>query len=224
METAGGELLIEEYGPLCKKIRVLHVAEKVGEVDTYLKMLFRYSDSSRVENILVCSEAYDTRDYYGVADSVEQIHMEHDISMSENGRTVRKLREIIERYSPDIVYAHSYRSGILLRIADLGIRNRVAYNPHGWLFNRRIDSGKRRKMTAAEKILILFTDLVICGSEAEKNYAIKHTIVPEKKIRVITTPHLNASQESWTAAMRSDGKRMAEDTEELYEKILWNGS
>ena len=61
METAGSELFLDEYSSLCKKIRVLHVAEPAGGVDTYLKTLFRYLDSSKVENILVCSQNYDTR-------------------------------------------------------------------------------------------------------------------------------------------------------------------
>ncbi|MDD6550190.1 MAG: glycosyltransferase [Lachnospiraceae bacterium] len=223
METADSELFLDEYGPLCKKIRVLHVAETAGAVDTYLKILLRYSSSDRIENILVCSKDYDIRDYRGLTDSVERIHMERTDSVLEEGRSIRKLREIIGRYSPDIVYAHSYRAGMLLRIADIGIRNRVLYNPHGWSYNRLSDPDRRNRRLTAEKMLALFTDMVICGSVSEKMSAIKLGIVPEKKLIVIPEPTgLHSASEHFTYAIRSDGKKMTEQTEELYERLVWD--
>lgn len=185
METAGSELFLDEYSSLCKKIRVLHVAEPAGGVDIYLKTLFRYSDPSKVENILVCSQNYDTRDYRDVTDAVEQIHMEHEVSALDDGRSVRMIRELIERYSPDIVYAHSSKAGALLRMADIGIRNRVLYNPHGWSFNMRIDQKSRRKYAMIERAQSPFTDRIICISDSEKRSALRHRICNEKKLSVI---------------------------------------
>lgn len=182
METAESELFLDAYA---KKIRVLHVAEPAGGVDTYLKTLFKYSDSSKVENILVSPQNYDTHDYRNVADSVEKIHMEHDLSAADDSRAILGIRRLIEKYSPDIVYAHSSKAGGLLRIADIGIRNKVLYNPHGWLFNMRIDQKSRRKYAMIERAQSPFTDRIICISDSEKRSALRHKICNEKKLSVI---------------------------------------
>ena len=38
------------------KIRILHVAQAAGGVDRYIRMLLKYLDKDRFENILVRSE------------------------------------------------------------------------------------------------------------------------------------------------------------------------
>ena len=35
----------------------------------------------------------------------------------------KKVRKLIKKYVPDIVYAHSSKAGALARIADIGIKN-----------------------------------------------------------------------------------------------------
>ena len=49
-------------------MRVLHVAECIGGVDRYLRMLLKYSNC---ENIVVLSQLYNRNDYEHLADSVE---------------------------------------------------------------------------------------------------------------------------------------------------------
>ncbi len=36
---------------------------------------------------------------------------------------------------PDVIYMHSSKAGALGRLADIGFKNIVLYNPHGWAFN-----------------------------------------------------------------------------------------
>ena len=40
------------------KIRILHVAQAAGGVDRYIRMLFKYMDHDKFENILVCSHDF----------------------------------------------------------------------------------------------------------------------------------------------------------------------
>lgn len=39
------------------RIRVVHIAQAAGGVEQYIKMLLKYMDSTKFENILIASEA-----------------------------------------------------------------------------------------------------------------------------------------------------------------------
>ena len=39
-------------------IRILHVAQAAGGVDRYIRMLLKYLDKDKFENILVCSQDF----------------------------------------------------------------------------------------------------------------------------------------------------------------------
>ena len=57
------------------KIRILHVAQAAGGVDRYIRMLLKYLDKEKFENILVCSQDFHEEDYRGLVDSFEQVEM-----------------------------------------------------------------------------------------------------------------------------------------------------
>lgn len=53
-----------------KKIKILHVAQAAGGVDRYIRMLLKYLDKEKFENILVCSQDFNREDYDGLVDSL----------------------------------------------------------------------------------------------------------------------------------------------------------
>lgn len=168
-----------------KKIKIMNIAEAAGGVDRYLKNIFKYTNRDKIENILVCSENFNTDDYKGLVSKAIQIHMEHAISAKKDFTSVKNIRALILQYKPDIVYAHSSKAGALARMADIGINNIVVYNPHGWSFNMRTSARKQRVYELIERLQIPFTDKVICISEAERDSAIKHHICRKDKLKVI---------------------------------------
>ena len=46
-----------------KKIKILHVAQAAGGVDRYIRMLLKYLDKEKFENILVCSQDFREKSY-----------------------------------------------------------------------------------------------------------------------------------------------------------------
>lgn len=48
-----------------KKIKILHVAQAAGGVDRYIRMLLKYLDKEKFENILVCSQDFNREDVQG---------------------------------------------------------------------------------------------------------------------------------------------------------------
>lgn len=166
------------------KIRILHVAQAAGGVDRYIRMLLKYLDKDKFENILVCSQDFHKEDYRSLVDSFEQVEMTRAIGVNDL-KAIREVRKLIKRYNPDIVYAHSSKAGAIARVADIGIKNYCLYNPHGWAFNMRCSVKKKAMYTAIEKLAAPFCDKIICISDAEKQSALDKKICREDKLQVI---------------------------------------
>lgn len=166
------------------KIRIMHVAQAAGGVDRYIRMLLKYLDKEKFENILVCSHDFREEDYLGLVDSFEQVEMTRAVGINDL-KAIKAVRNLIKRYSPDIVYAHSSKAGAIARVADIGLKNRCIYNPHGWAFNMRCSVAKRLIYTAIEKVAAPFCDKIICISNAEKQSALDKKICKINKLQVI---------------------------------------
>ena len=166
------------------KIRILHVAQAAGGVDRYIRMLLKYLDKDKFANGLVCSQDFRGEDYRGLVDSFEQIEMTRAIG-GNDVKAIKDVRTLIKKYNPDIVYAHSSKAGAIARVADIGLKNRCVYNPHGWAFNMRCSAKKKAMYTAIEKVAALFCDKIICISDAEKQSALDKKICKEDKLQVI---------------------------------------
>lgn len=167
-----------------KKIRILHVAQAAGGVDRYIRMLLKYLDKDKFENVLVCSQGFHEEDYKGLVISFEQIEMTRAIGGNDL-KAIKEVRALIKKYNPDIVYAHSSKAGAIARVADVGLRNHCVYNPHGWAFNMRCSARKKAMYTAIEKVAAPFCDKIICISDAEKQSALEKKICKDDKLRVI---------------------------------------
>lgn len=168
-----------------KKIRVLHVAEAAGGVERYLETLFKYTDHDQVENILICSQNYDYKKMKYLADRVIMIKMAHQIDSKSDIKSVKAIRHYIKQIKPDIIYAHSSKAGALARIADLGINNKVIYNPHGWAFNMQQSAKKKEMYKWVERISAHFCDKIVCISDAERESALREKICKSNKLQVI---------------------------------------
>lgn len=166
------------------RIRVLHVAQAAGGVDRYIRMLLKYLDRQKLENIVICSCDFKAEDYHGLVDNFEQIDMHRAIGISDV-KAIYKTRALIKKYKPDIVYAHSSKAGVIARVADIGLRNVCIYNPHGWAFNMRCSRRKRMLYIVIERLAALFCQKIICISEAEKRSALDKKICGNKKLQVI---------------------------------------
>lgn len=167
-----------------KKIRILHIAQSAGGVDRYIRMLLKYLDKNQVENIFVCSQDFNEKEYTGLVIAFEQIEIQRAICLGDI-KVVGQVRKLISKYKPDIVYNHSSKAGAIGRIADIGLKNHCVYNPHGWAFNMRCSNKKRFVYTMIEKIASPFCEKIICISEAENKSALEKKICRRSKLYVI---------------------------------------
>lgn len=155
------------------------MAQAAGGVDRYIRMLLKYLDKEKFENILVCSRDFLEEDYRGLVDSFERIEMTRAIGGNDL-KAIKEVRNLTKKYNPDIVYAHSSKAGAIARVADIGLKNYCVYNPHGWAFNMRCSAKKKAMYTAIEKIAAPFCEKIICISDAEKQSALDKKICKEE--------------------------------------------
>lgn len=137
------------------KIRILHVAQAAGGVDCYIRMLLKYLDKEKFENIMVCSQDFRKEDYNRLADHFEQIEMTRAIGVNDL-KVIKAVRKLIKKYNPDIVYAHSSKAGAVARVANIGIKNYCIYNPHGWAFNMKCSAKKKAMYNTVVDTIMLW--------------------------------------------------------------------
>lgn len=167
---------------------ILHLAEAPGGVERYLvTLLTKMKKYPEFEHILVCSTTFDKEKFRGLVKSVTVIEDMHNaISMSSDSKAVLEVRRAIKHYKPDVVYCHSSKAGAIGRLANVGIKNKLIYNAHGWSFNMKGASQKKIKLyEMVEKFLAPMTDKIICISEYEKKSALEHGICKANKLVVI---------------------------------------
>lgn len=115
-------------------MKIVHIAECAGGVDRYLEMLLPRLEDDYTQ-VFICSHNFDASKYQGIVDVVEQIDMEQSFSPIKMLRYVQHIRRLLKKHHPDIVYCHSSFAGGLGRLAAIGMKCKVVYNPHGWAFN-----------------------------------------------------------------------------------------
>ncbi|WP_270585910.1 glycosyltransferase family 4 protein [Bacteroides caccae] len=168
------------------KIKIMHIVQSPGGVARYLSMYLKYSDKNRFEHILICSLDYKMEKMESLVEHIEYLSMGRQISIINDAKGIWAIRKFIKNYMPDVIYAHSSKAGALGRLADVGFKNIVLYNPHGWAFNMNDISAIKKKVYALiEKVLSYKTDMIIAISAWEKESAAKYKICCSDKIHII---------------------------------------
>lgn len=166
-------------------IRVLHIAQAPGGVERYLYSLYKYLDKKEYDHILVCSLDYEIGKFEALGITIVQLEMNREINLIQDIKIILKLRQILNKYKPDIVYMHSSKAGAAGRIANFGLSNKSIYNPHGWSFNMKCNVIKKSFYAFIERVLAPLCTKIIAISGYEKDSALKRHICNETKIKVI---------------------------------------
>ena len=94
-----------------------------------------------------------------------------------------KMRKIILENNYDIVHCHSTKAGFVGRLATFVSRHpNVIYSPHGFMFCDNRILMKRFLYLKMEKYLGYVTQRLVAVSGSERDLALEHNIVPNKKI------------------------------------------
>ena len=165
--------------------KALHIAlTHGGGVEVYTRMLIKHTCKD-FETVLICASEYNKDLLPANACTIYDVDVPREISVQRDLKAVFKIRKIIKKESPDVIYCHSSMAGAIGRIATMGLRGKVIYNPHGWSFDMAISPVKKTLYRFLEKILAMATDKIVTISEYEKRIALKNKICKKNKIEVI---------------------------------------
>ena len=168
-----------------RRRKALHIALiHGGGVEVYTRMLIEHTYKN-YDTVLICASEYNKKLLPANACTIYDVDVPREISVSEDLKAVLKIRKIIKKENPDVLYCHSSMAGAIGRIAVMGLKCKVIYNPHGWSFDMDISAVKKMCYRFTEKIMAMTTDKIITISEYEKRIALKNKICNESKIEVI---------------------------------------
>ncbi|MEG0577647.1 MAG: glycosyltransferase family 4 protein [Bacilli bacterium] len=173
-----------------KRIKVMHISEATsGGVWTHLKQLAENLPQSKFEQKFILSsiknpklkEGTEFQNYnFQLVDMVREINPIKDII------SLIKIYKILKKEKPDIVHCHSSKAGVIGRIANTILRNKITlYTPHSYSFNDFNNAFKNYIYITVEKIMGLITTRLICVSEGEFTQSIANKIVDKEKLIVV---------------------------------------
>jgi glycosyltransferase involved in cell wall biosynthesis len=150
---------------------VIDIAKKIDKSEFQLDIIY---STDRNKNFVQESK--------GIFNNTIGLPIKRSASFTDISNII-KMRRIILENNYDIVHCHSTKAGFVGRLAAFVSRHpNVIYSPHGFMFCDNRILMKRYLYLTMEKYLGYITQKLIAVSGSERDLAIQHNIVPNKKI------------------------------------------
>lgn len=166
-------------------MKILFVTQSNGGVEIFLNTLLRNHSIREDDCYLITSKQFDPKMYTDIVKGFYQVDMVRNLNPVSDGLAILKLRSLIRKISPDIVFLQSSKAGGLGRLACVGLHAKVMYNPHGWAFNMQGSGIKKKIYVWIERFLAVLTDRIVVISDREKESALSYKIAKKNDIKVI---------------------------------------
>lgn len=152
-----------------KPIKILHITQSVGGVETYLKQIFSTIDHSKFEIVLIGTISELLEPYcikYNVR--FKRLKMARGLNPFLDIRSIFQLISIIKKEKPVCVHLHSSKGGFLGRIATKWASHKSLFTPHG-LSYLSFTGFKRMMFFFLELIGKKYTHKILAVSHSEAN-------------------------------------------------------
>lgn len=118
------------------KIKILHITQSVGGIETYIDMLLRYLEPAKFECSLICPDQEGTLAEKAriIGVSVHIVPMVRSIIPWKDIRHYYMIKRIIRSIKPDLIHVHSSKAGVLGRLAANSYGVPCLYTPHAFDF------------------------------------------------------------------------------------------
>lgn len=170
-----------------KKIKILHITQVQGGVQTYLEQIFTNINPEKFEMVLACPSQREAIVKMAKKHGVPRVKLEMPIKISplSDLRCILAAVKLIKDIKPDIVHSHSSKAGIIARVAGLLVKPKVIYTPHAYAY--LCHKGLTRFFfLAIEKIAIPFTSVLLATSGSEAKRSLNDVRFPAKKVEIYT--------------------------------------
>ncbi len=112
-------------------------------------------------------------------------HLKRNINPWHDVMAIFEIRELIKKVNPDIVHLNSSKAGVLGSFASMGLKTKIVFTAHGFIYNEPLSWAKKLFYLALEKIASEYRDYIICVSDADKTSALENQLISANKISTI---------------------------------------
>lgn len=112
-------------------------------------------------------------------------HLKRNINPYHDLMAIWEIRQLIQTYQPDILHLNSSKAGILGSFAGIGLKTKIVFTAHGFVFNEPLPWPVRALYIVLEKAASRCRDCVITVSEKDRTAALRHKIIAPEKIVTI---------------------------------------
>lgn len=117
-------------------------------------------------------------------ESISCEYLQKKINPVADGRSLRYILNIVSLFKPDLIAAHSSKTGILGRLASQITKVPCVFTAHGWSFTTGIPEPNRTIYRWLEKLFAPLADKIICVSEYDRQIGLKAGMNPQQLLTV----------------------------------------
>lgn len=157
------------------KIKIAHIVQSLGGVDTSLRMITKYLDDSKFELILVKDRNENCpifKSRSGKIINTFEVDFGREINPFKDLLFFIKILRILSKENVHLIHAHSAKCGALGRMAGFLLGIPTLITPHAFSYLSARSKIKRKAFILIEKLLKLFGGKILACSESEKARAI----------------------------------------------------
>lgn len=165
------------------KLKVLHITQCFGGVQTYIMNIISNSDKILFEHAIISPESAFINQFHNYEVKYFKISITRNISFKDFSSLVQIIK-VIQLYKPDVLHVHSAKAGALGRIAALITNKKVVFTPNAFSYLGFVGS-KRKFYLYVERFLKPLTDLLLAVSKSEADRAQYEIGYKIDKIKVV---------------------------------------
>lgn len=98
---------------------------------------------------------------------------------------ILEIRKLVKTLNPDIVHLNSSKAGVLGSFACVGLKTKVIFTAHGFIFNEPLPFFVKAIYLVLEKFASFFRDYIITVSDADRKSALNKHLISHNKISTI---------------------------------------
>ncbi len=156
-----------------QRVKILHITQSVGGVETYLKQIISTIDHSRFE-LKIVGTISENLEPYCVKHNVAftRLKMARGLNPFLDFASVFQLKKIIQKEGAACAHLHSAKGGFIGRIACSLAKQKSLYTPHA-LSYLSFTGVKRKAFFSLEKFAKRFTYKILAISHSEAERCVK---------------------------------------------------
>ncbi|MDR1652197.1 MAG: glycosyltransferase [Prevotellaceae bacterium] len=149
-------------------MKIMHIGQRIGGLDIYIKNVIEYADANFFDFVVVQGKKDKTEPISknGKLIKTYAVDMYRSIGIKDIACLLQILK-IVRREQPALIHCHSAKGGIMGRTAGLLTRTKTLYTPHAYSFLSTRSRLKRTVYIFLEKLTKFNASQLACSNSEQ---------------------------------------------------------